>query len=83
MSRSLGATANNFARESFMDELASTAAANPLAFRLAQLDNPCIRTVLEVAAKHFAWPARRKRVTPEIEFPGIDAVRSALERESV
>ncbi|MHC4542447.1 MAG: xanthine dehydrogenase family protein molybdopterin-binding subunit [Planctomycetota bacterium] len=64
--RCLGATANNFARESFMDELAAAAGADPLAFRLAHLENPRIRTVLGAAAKHFDWPARRKKVTPEI-----------------
>jgi len=64
--RCLGATANNFARESFMDELAAAAGADPLAFRLAHLDNQRIRTVLEAAAKHFDWPNRIKKVTPEI-----------------
>ena len=64
--RCLAATANNFARESFMDELAAAAKADPLAFRLAHLANGRIRTVLEVAAKQFDWAARRKRVTPEL-----------------
>ena len=64
--RCLGATVNNFARESFMDELAAVAGADPLAFRLAHLDNPRIRTVLEAAARHFDWPARRKKVTAEL-----------------
>ncbi len=63
--RCLAATGNNFARESFMDELAVAAGADPLDFRLAHLDNARIRTVLEAAAKHFDWPARRKRITPE------------------
>jgi CO/xanthine dehydrogenase Mo-binding subunit len=64
--RCLGATANNFARESFMDELAAVAEADPLAFRLAHLDNRRLRTVLEVAAKQFDWAARRRKVTPEL-----------------
>ncbi|MBN2476420.1 MAG: xanthine dehydrogenase family protein molybdopterin-binding subunit [Pirellulales bacterium] len=64
--RCLAATANNFARESFMDELAAAAQSDPLAFRLAHLENPRIRTVLEVAARHFDWPARQKKVTPEL-----------------
>ena len=64
--RCLGATVNNFARESFMDELAAEAGADPLAFRLAHLENPRIRTVLEAVAKHFDWSARRKKVTSEI-----------------
>jgi len=64
--RCLGATANNFARESFMDELAAAAGADPLAFRLAHLENARLRAVLEKAAKEFGWAARRKRVTPEL-----------------
>ena len=64
--RCLAATANNFARESFMDELAAAVGADPLAFRLAHLENPRIRTVLEAAARHFDWPARRKKVTSEM-----------------
>jgi len=64
--RCLAATANNFARESFMDELAAAAGAEPLAFRLAHLENPRIRTVLEAAARHFDWPTRRKKVTSEV-----------------
>jgi isoquinoline 1-oxidoreductase len=64
--RCLAATGNNFARESFMDELAVAAGVDPLAFRLAHLENPRIRTVLEAAAKHFNWAERRKKVTPEL-----------------
>jgi len=64
--RCLAATANNFARESFMDELAAAAGADPLAFRLAHLENPRIQTVLEAVAKHFDWPARRRKVTADI-----------------
>ena len=64
--RCLAATANNFARESFMDELAAAAGADPLAFRLAHLENPRIRTVLEAVAKHFDWQSRIKKVTPEL-----------------
>ncbi len=56
--RALAATANNFAREVFMDELAAVAGADPLAFRLAQLDNPRLRAVLEKAALEFNWKDR-------------------------
>ncbi|MBN2130651.1 MAG: xanthine dehydrogenase family protein molybdopterin-binding subunit [Sedimentisphaerales bacterium] len=63
--RCLGATVNNFARESFMDELAAAAGTDPLAFRLAHLENPRLRTVLETAAKNFDWAARSKKITPE------------------
>ncbi len=64
--RCLAATGNNFARESFMDELAAAAGADPLEFRLAHLENQRIRTVLETAAKHFNWPERKKKLTPEL-----------------
>jgi isoquinoline 1-oxidoreductase len=64
--RCLAATANNFARESLMDELAAAAAVDPLAFRLAHLQNTRIRKVLQVAAKHFDWSQRRTKCTPEL-----------------
>jgi isoquinoline 1-oxidoreductase subunit beta len=53
--RALASTANNFARESFMDELAAAAGADPLEFRLANLENPRLRAVLEKAAQEFDW----------------------------
>jgi isoquinoline 1-oxidoreductase subunit beta len=58
--RALAATANNFAREAFMDELALAAGSDPLAFRLAHLKNPRLRTVLETAAARFGWAERTK-----------------------
>jgi CO/xanthine dehydrogenase Mo-binding subunit len=64
--RCLAATANNFARESFMDELAASAGIDPLEFRLTHLDNKRIRTVLEAAAKHFNWSERRKKVNEQL-----------------
>jgi CO/xanthine dehydrogenase Mo-binding subunit len=62
--RALAATANNFARESFMDELAAAAGVDPLEFRLAHLDHPRLRAVLEAAAKRFDWAARVKNKAP-------------------
>ncbi|MCZ7637387.1 MAG: molybdopterin-dependent oxidoreductase [Verrucomicrobia bacterium] len=56
--RTLAATANNFAREAFMDELAAAAGADPLEFRLAHLDNERLRAVLEEAARRFRWRER-------------------------
>jgi CO/xanthine dehydrogenase Mo-binding subunit len=61
--RALAATANNFARECFMDELAHAAGADPLAFRLAHLDHPRLRAVLETAAQRFDWAKRMKNKT--------------------
>ena len=54
--RGLAATANNFAREVFMDELAALAGMDPLEFRRANLDEPRLRAVLDTAAEHFKWP---------------------------
>jgi len=57
----LAATANNFARESFMDELAAAAKTDPLAFRLAHLKDERLRNVLEAAAERFGWRQRRRQ----------------------
>jgi nicotinate dehydrogenase subunit B len=53
--RALAATANHFARESHMDELAHAAAIDPLEFRLKNLKEPRLRAVLEAAAEAFDW----------------------------
>ncbi len=58
--RGLAATANNFAREAFMDELAAAAGADPLEFRLAHLEPGRLRDVLEAAARKFNWRERVK-----------------------
>jgi isoquinoline 1-oxidoreductase subunit beta len=59
--RALASTANNFARECFMDELAAAAGMDPLEFRLAHLPPGRVRTVLEEAARRFQWTERVKR----------------------
>ncbi|MCY3780749.1 MAG: molybdopterin-dependent oxidoreductase [Chloroflexi bacterium] len=56
--RSLGAYANIFAIESFMDELALAAQADPLDFRLRHLRDERARAVLEAAANKADWRAR-------------------------
>ena len=62
--RVLAATANNFAREAFTDELAEAAGKDPLEFRLAHLDNERMRNVLNAAAQRFGWVERRKKRRP-------------------
>ena len=59
--RGLAATANFFARESHMDELAYTAQLDPLDFRLKNLADPRLRAVLEAAAKSFGWPRKKTK----------------------
>lgn len=53
--RSLGAYANNFARESHMDEIASALGVDPLELRLRNLASPRHRHVLAEAADRFGW----------------------------
>lgn len=53
--RGLAATANHFAREVHMDELAHSLKMDPLAFRLKNLKDERLRAVLEAAAKAFGW----------------------------
>jgi isoquinoline 1-oxidoreductase len=53
--RGLAATANHFARESHMDELAASIGMEPLAFRLKNASNPRLRAVIEAAAERFGW----------------------------
>lgn len=53
--RGLAATANHFARESHMDELAHTVNMKPLEFRLKNLRDERLRAVFQAAAKKFGW----------------------------
>ena len=55
--RGLGAHANVFAIESFMDELAAVAGADPVEFRLRHLRDPRARAVIEAAAQQSGWQA--------------------------
>jgi isoquinoline 1-oxidoreductase len=64
--RGLAATANHFARESHMDAVAHAAGIEPLTFRLKNLNNPRIKTVLEAAAEKFGW--KNAKSSPEQGF---------------
>jgi nicotinate dehydrogenase subunit B len=55
--RTLGAYANVFAAESFMDELALAAGADPIAFRLVHMKDPRARAVIEKVAEIAGWKA--------------------------
>ena len=58
--RTLGAYANVFALESFLDELALEAGADPVAFRLAHMKEPRARAVIEAVAKKAGWKEGQK-----------------------
>jgi CO/xanthine dehydrogenase Mo-binding subunit len=59
--RSLGAFLNVFSIESFMDELAAAAKADPVEFRLRHMQDARARDVIKLAADRFGWDPRRKR----------------------
>jgi CO/xanthine dehydrogenase Mo-binding subunit/aerobic-type carbon monoxide dehydrogenase small subunit (CoxS/CutS family) len=59
--RALGAHLNVFAIESFMDELAAAAGADPVRFRLDHLTDPRARQVLTMAADMAGWDTRGRR----------------------
>jgi CO/xanthine dehydrogenase Mo-binding subunit len=56
--RGLGAQANVFAIESFIDELALASGHCPLAYRLAMLTDPRARQVIEAVAAMASWHRR-------------------------
>ena len=53
--RGLAATANHFARETHMDELAHAAGMDSLEFRLKNITDPRLKAVFEAAAEKFGW----------------------------
>ena len=59
--RGLGAYANVFAIESFIDELARASGADPLEYRLRYLKDPRARDVLVKAAETFGWSKFEKK----------------------
>jgi nicotinate dehydrogenase subunit B len=60
--RGLGAYLNVFALESFMDELAATAGADPVEFRLRHLKDERARDVVSLAAERFGWNGSGKQL---------------------
>jgi nicotinate dehydrogenase subunit B len=55
--RSLGAYLNVFAIESFIDELAEAAGADPVTLRLRHLQDDRAKAVITLAAEKFGWSA--------------------------
>jgi CO/xanthine dehydrogenase Mo-binding subunit len=58
--RGLGAYMNIFSIESFMDELAAAAGADPVKFRLRHLDDSRARDVITTAAERFGWSGHQR-----------------------
>ncbi len=56
--RGLGATANVFALECFMDELAEHAGVDPVQYRLSLLSDPRARRLIENVAERCNWASR-------------------------
>ena len=61
--RSLGAHANVFACESFMDEIADDQGLDPVALRLSKLEDPRARGVVQTLADQVNWLERRQTVS--------------------
>ncbi|MEO0030046.1 MAG: Nicotinate dehydrogenase subunit, partial [Pseudomonadota bacterium] len=58
--RSLGAHANVFACESFMDEIAHDQGIDPVAFRISQLEDQRAKAVIQTLAAQVNWLERRQ-----------------------
>ncbi|MFL9855890.1 molybdopterin-dependent oxidoreductase [Paraburkholderia madseniana] len=66
--RSLGAHMNVFTIETFMDELAAAAGADPVAFRLKHMQDPRARDVIRLAAEKFGWPRAPRKANHGVGF---------------
>ncbi|MHB1875152.1 MAG: molybdopterin cofactor-binding domain-containing protein, partial [Streptosporangiaceae bacterium] len=74
--RALAATANNFARESAIDELARAADVDPVEFRLRNLADERLAEVLRAVAGHIGWDPGREPI------PGIGVgIACGLEKD--
>ena len=58
--RTLGAYSNVFALESFLDETALAAGADPVEYRLRHMKNPRARAVIDLAAQKAGWKPNAK-----------------------
>ncbi|MDA8319110.1 MAG: molybdopterin-dependent oxidoreductase [Actinomycetota bacterium] len=74
--RALAATANNFARESAIDELARAAGVDPVEFRLRNLADDRLAEVLRAVAAHIGWEPGREPI------PGVGVgIACGLEKD--
>ena len=68
--RALASTANVFARETHMDELANALKMDPLEFRLKNLKDARLKAVFEAAAERFGWEKRKSESNRGIGIAG-------------
>jgi isoquinoline 1-oxidoreductase len=59
--RGLAASANHFARESHMDEMAHALGMEPAAFRMKNASDARLRAVIEAATEKFRWGRAKNR----------------------
>jgi nicotinate dehydrogenase subunit B len=79
--RGLAATANNFARESMIDELACELGVDPVEFRLRNLADERLADVLRAVAEHVGW-ASRQAAEPQAGAPAIGwGIACGLEKD--
>jgi nicotinate dehydrogenase subunit B len=74
--RALAATANNFARESAIDELAHERNEDPVDLRLRLLEDALLAEVLEAAAKRFGWVTGASRPATDYATRGTSSAAS-------
>ena len=79
--RGLAATANHFARESHMDDLAHAIGMDPVAFRLANLRDDRLAAVLKAATAKFDWRPGTRGTGPAcgVEKGGYTACCAEIE----
>ncbi|HEX6878937.1 MAG TPA: molybdopterin cofactor-binding domain-containing protein [Terriglobales bacterium] len=68
--RGLAATANHFARESHMDEIAHQLEMDPLEFRLKNVSDERLRAVFVAAADRFRWGKEKSSPTRAFGIAG-------------
>lgn len=79
--RGLAATANNFARESMIDELACELGVDLVKFRLENLADERLAAVLRAVADHVGWASRNAN-EPEAGGPAVGwGIACGLEKD--